>query len=368
MERSLLFTARMQSGGASTATTLACLLTVASGCYSTQTAALGGLVALPRGDSGREIVVRQGVPGVHMGPRSWVRFRRDDGTRTRWVQAGTLFVSEQAIVVPGRPVLTGALPEPTERLNWRAIQSIEVNDVDLARSAGGLVGGTGLVVLAITADAVLMLAVASVTGHGGGEGPFTRGVTELVSDQVLKRPENDPPVNPWRAPPSPRLAPVEPLVSRPLFAPSAWRRDLFLFTVGSEVGLASGTSSGAVGAIAVGVRFVHVVEVAAGVRGLPQPTFGRQRFSSVASEPFVRAGLHLDLDAARRCALVVGGEAGYLDRAAQLRLVYGFRLRPTDSLQVGFYPWNPVKAVGPAASSQPPVAAHVSLMEVSWLF
>ena len=122
------------------------------------------------------------------------------------------------------------------------------------------------------------------------------------------------------------------------------------------------------GAIAVGVRFVHVLEVEAGVRGLSQPAFGRQRFASIVSEPFVRAGLHVDLDAARRCALAVGGEAGYLDRAAQLDLVYGFRLRPADRLQVGLYPWNPVKAVGPAASSQPSVASHVSLVDVSWLF
>jgi len=161
---------------------------------------------------------------------------------------------------------------------------------------------------------------------------------------------------------------MEPVVSKPLFAPSAWRRDLVLFTVGSEVGLGSGTVSTGLGAVVVGVRLAHVLEFQGGTRGVFVPAVTQGRLPTVTSEPFVRAGLHLDIDAARRWALAVGGEAGDLRGMAQLRLIYGLRLRPTDNWQVGVYPWNPVKAIGPDRGGQQIAATHVNLMDLSWLF
>src|SRR5258708_6319346 len=133
MEQSLLFKATVQSRSAST--TMICLIFIAPGCYSTRSASLGGMVAVPKAENRQEIVVKPGVPGIHIGPRSWVRFRRNDGTRTGWCEAGALWVSGQAVVVPG-----------PERLRWQDIQAIEVNELDLARSAGGIVVGTGLVI------------------------------------------------------------------------------------------------------------------------------------------------------------------------------------------------------------------------------
>src|SRR6266404_177081 len=142
MERSLLFKATVQSRSAS----------------------MGGMVAVPKAENRQEIVVKPGVPGIHIGPRSWVRFRRNDGTRTGWCEAGALWVSGQAVVVPG-----------PEGLRWQDIQAIEVNELDLARSAGGIVVGTGLVI------AEILIGVA-------------RGALDEVSTEVLQRPPDDPSV------------------------------------------------------------------------------------------------------------------------------------------------------------------------------
>src|SRR5439155_3587902 len=51
-----------------------CCLCV-GGCYGTRNVGVAGIAPLQRGGNRREVLLSSGLMGVHIGPRSWVRFR-----------------------------------------------------------------------------------------------------------------------------------------------------------------------------------------------------------------------------------------------------------------------------------------------------
>jgi hypothetical protein len=68
----------------------------------------------------------------------------------------------------------------------------------------------------------------------------------------------------------------------------------------------------------------------------------------------------------------VGADFGATSEETRVRFLYGVRVRVTDRLQLGLYPWNPV-AVNPLTPSVPspaiaPGPSRLNLLELSWLF
>jgi hypothetical protein len=58
------------------------VLPLFASCYGTRVTSAAEISSLRRGDHGGEIVLKQGPFGVHLGPRSRVRFDLRDGSRT----------------------------------------------------------------------------------------------------------------------------------------------------------------------------------------------------------------------------------------------------------------------------------------------
>jgi hypothetical protein len=345
-----------------------CVATLA-GCYGTRSAPATRVSQLKRGGHGREIVLRQGLLGVHVGPRSWVRFALRDGSHTPWVEAGRLRVNDTVIVTTDgytQPYTGNAV---AGGLAWEDLAWIEVNDLDLGKSVVGVCAGTGAVALAATAEILLIGAIEAVTGgHVNTDLGITRGAFDAVAGQVLKRPDDDDDLE-LRA--GPTVSIMDAADALPLFSGRAHRRDLAIFTFATEGGV-DVTSSVPVGpgvaGVTVGLRLMNIFEVGVGVRSSLTAPLVTGDAIRVASTPFFRFGLHLDLDAARRVAVAVGADLGGLPGETQARFLFGVRLRLTDTLQVGIYPWNPIARsqtpdIGPAVFS----SSRMNLLELSWL-
>ncbi len=347
---------------------------MSAGCYGTRSAPATRVSALKQGGHGREIVLKQGPLGVHIGPRSWVRFALRDGRRTPWFEAGSLRVSDLMIVttdgqphpLAGAPVVGG--------LAWEDLASIEVNDLDLGKSVLGVCAGSGVVAVAATTELLLIGALEAITGgHANSDLGITRGAFDMVVGEALKRPEDAAEVNPEML----DASVDEVAKTRPLFSGRAQRRDLTIFTFAAEGGFdamptlpsdLSGGALGAVGGVAVGLRLVNIFELGLGVRSsLVAPATDAEP-ARIISTPFFRMGLHLDLDAARRVAVAVGADLGGLPGEGHARFLYGVRVRLTDRVQLGLYPWNPVGISRyTEAGQQVSSSSRLNLLELSWL-
>ena len=330
-------------------------LSVLNGCYGTRAVPVTQISSLKQGDRGREVVLASGLRGVRVGPRSWVRFRRWDGSRTPWFEARNLKVNDRFVVTAERHALEG--------LDWTSVAGVEVNELDLEESVAGITAGTAVVVMALTAEAALLLAIGAVTGGHGQvkEVGITRAALDMVAGDALKRPEQDPAAR------STLLAPTAgDLPARPLFSGAARRRDIFLLTLSSEGGIDGARTSTAVGGVTVGARFIDLFEVGWGARSSLAPPAAEGEPFRISWVPFLRFGLHLDLTAGRRVALAVGADLGGLPGQLHARLLFGIRARLTDRLQLGLYPWNPATATS-YDGIPPATTSRLNLIELSWL-
>ncbi|HVZ74746.1 MAG TPA: hypothetical protein VHJ20_20325 [Polyangia bacterium] len=334
------------------------------GCYATTSAAVDPASALRRGAQRREIVVAGGPLGAHVGPSSWLRFTLRDGARTPWLVAGRLRVND------ARVDTTGALAHPTDAppantsVAWADVASVEVNELNMPETFAGVAAGTVVVTTAAVVEVALLAIVSSAScGHVNGDLGLTRGAFEAVAGEAFQRPDDE------ETAPPPSIPTLEANEDppRPLFASEARRREVALFTFSTEAGVDAGLGPGAVGGVAAGVRLAHVFDVQLGARTSLTPTSNSPTTPAlVRSLPFVRLGLHLDLDAGRRVALAVGGDLAMSSDETRLRLLYGVRVRATDHLQIGLYPWNPVAVSTTAAPSPGP--SRLNLVELTWLF
>jgi hypothetical protein len=120
--------------------------------------------------------------------------------------------------------------------------------------------------------------------------------------------------------------------------------------------------------LAAGLRLWNVLEVGGGVAVMSHASTEtgpyRPRFS-----PFLRTGLHLDLDSRRRVAIPLMVDLGWVDRRSTARFTYGVRVRLTDRLGVGLLPWNPMSLPMVEADGQPGTrVVHMTSLEMNFVF
>jgi hypothetical protein len=348
-------------------TPTAVALCALAGCYATNAAPVTRTASLREGGHGREVVLEEGPTGTHIGPRSWVRFDLRDGSRSRWFEADKLRVNHEVVLASDGPAGAAARGLSVEGLRWDQVETVEVNDFDLGETMAGVTAGAAVIVTAATAEVLLLAALEGVTGgHVQGDLGITRAAVEAVAGEAWQRPPEHPAA---RAMTLDASAVVEPEV-RPLFSSEARRRDLVLFTVSSEAGFDAGLAPAPVAGVAAGVRIDNFLDLQLGARGALAPATADQP-ARVRDMPFLRLALHVDLDAGRRVALAVGADFGLTSEETRVRFLYGVRVRLTDRLQLGLYPWNPV-AVNAFTPSVPspgaaPGPSRLNLLELSWL-
>lgn len=347
-----------------------CLLGVVSGgCFSTRTVTAAHLGSLRAPAEGDELVLPHdsGVP-VRLSPTARVRFRRIDGTTTGWLPARRLRVD--------REMVWGSAsgdPAKVDGIRWETLAELEVNDLDFARSVAGTAGGAALVMGAALVEVIAIGLVAGITGGlvQVDEIGITRAALGEVTAHIGRRPDADESFAWERPPPDPAAAVAR---ARPLFAPSAKRRALVqvVGTVGSGVRLESTRALVPVATFAAGVRLLNVIEVGGGLRlmgdapaSVAEPAVGAgQRWTAA---PFLRLGLHVDVDAARRVAVFAGIE-GSTRGPAQLGLTCGVRWRPGGgALQLGLYPMNPLYGWEASAQRRPPHRSLATTLELAFL-
>ncbi|HVR02566.1 MAG TPA: hypothetical protein VMT47_10560 [Polyangia bacterium] len=338
-----------------------------AGCYATNTAPATRTASLRESGHGREVVLEQGPTGTHIGPRSWVRFDLRDGSRSRWFEADTLRVNHEVVLTSDGPARAPARRLFVEGLRWDQVETVEVNDFDLGETMAGVTAGSALIVTAATAEVLLLAVLESMTeGRIPRDLGITRAAVEVVAGKALQRPPEHPAA---RAMTLDASAVTEPDV-RPLFSSEARRRDLVLFTVSTEAGVDAGLAPAPVAGVAAGVRIDNFLDLQLGARGVLTPATADQ-LARLRSVPFLRLALHVDLDAARRVALAAGADFAATSEETRVRFLYGVRVRVTDRLQLGLYPWNPVavnaftpQVPGPAVAPGP---SRLNLLELSWL-
>lgn len=346
---------------------VACLVLGAGlGCYSTHGLPPAALGVLGQSGHPREILLSSGQQGrVRIGPGSLVRFHRVDGAATEWTAASNVRIAPDLIVI-------GWGPAGPQILRWQHVAGIEVNELDMGRTVVGAVGGTTLVLVAAATEVLVLGALAAMHVRVDEVG-FTRAAIEGVVSQAGRHLDGDPaaPVRPEES----DVSPEEVLTARPLFSAQARRRDLVRASLAVESGAETGLpvlepQFGLMGSL----RVLHVLELGLGMNltdpgpllttaeAATAPLAQRLRLSARG-----RVGLHLDLDMARRVALLLAEEVavspgGWVDA----RTVWGLRFRLGESWQVGLLPMNPRVAW----STREPLSrtSFASTFEVAWVF
>jgi hypothetical protein len=351
------------------------LAVVLGGCYSTRTVTAAHLSILRAAEHRADLVVGHdsGVP-VRLSPGAQVRFRRLDGTTTGWLPGSRLRVDREMIwVLPADPGARVLAPRAgVDGIRWSALAEMEVNDVDLGKTVLGTTAGGAAIVGAVGVEAVAIGLIACLTGGHLkiDELGFARAVTEVVGSKMFARPQADDSFA-AEAPPVDLKAAAE--RARPLFSPAARRRSVVRVVAGAESGatIAPGGGLLATGGLSAGLRLWSTLELAGGLRltRLEPGDAGVAADRRWRVSPFVRAGLHLDVDAGRRVAVFAGWELA----SRQLGLVGGVRWRPGGGpLQIALYPMNPLYLwEKPATSEAPAPPARRSLatmLETTFVF
>lgn len=280
---------------------------------------------------------------VRLDPRSKIRLTMVDGSRTEWMKAGQLSVTNDGWLYNG----------DRGYLYVADVDSIEIENVD------GV--STYFLTLGIVAASAIIIAVVVIAaqGSGGGSGSNTsepRIRTGSSNGRVARPPfgpalpGNDEYYGPWIDPFQPGFSfqlvgpsnrEIEPPSDAPtrLFTDGAVRRSRFapLLQVEGGYGFDRRTTGGL--SIGFGFAFSDMIEVSAGLR--LSDLAGPQRFTL----GYVRAGGNFRFDAddlvgAPIALDVAFGEDGF----AQLRVVWGMRLRFSGRFELGLLPLNPVLA------------------------
>lgn len=343
-------------------------LAAAAGCYSTQGLPAPGLAALQRSEQDREIILAAGERSrVRIRPGSLLRFHRADGASTAWAKASDVRLTPGWVVIGWGPAAPQVLP-------WERVAGVEINDLDVGRTIVGAVAGTSLVLVAAMTEGIIVGALKAVRVDVGEIG-LTRAVVAGVVAQAGRHLDDDssPPLTetPEAGPPV-----AEVLAARPLFSTEARRRDLVRASLGVDSGVEMGapllrSQVGVFGSL----RILNMLEVGAGVTMVDAdtatfdgtPTLEAPLVERVRVTGRGRVGLHLDLDAGRRFALVLAQEVGVSSGGwLDARTVWGMRFRLRDNWQLGVLPMNPrVTWTRKDVLSR---TAYATSIELVWLF
>lgn len=331
-------------------------MVVASGCYGTTTVPLAQLASVEH-----PLTAPLALPGnVRLGPRTEVRARFPDGSVTAWWPAGRLLLSDDGLVLPAarpRHLHLGVLDDDgaADAVLWRDVWSLELHNLDAARTAGAVVAAP------VAASLMLLAALGTASAIVDGEDPTPSLVlgaeVATAADAAVESADSE--ANPGYAPermPDDRVAALlaaGPSHGRgalvPLFSDRARRRDDLKLVLSGEGGITgTGTFTGGLG---LGLRLFDFVELTARVRALPfaeatlaEATADSPSLTAAAvpssSWPRLlfggRAALHVDGDGDPHSAFVLGGEflAGHLASGAELTelgLVIGPRIGIGDT-------------------------------------
>lgn len=339
-------------------------LHLSAGCYTTS--ATGGKQALRLGAGGsaREILLPNGsLTGIRVRPSSWIRLSLRDGSATRWFEARNVRVAEGMLLGHGCAARRGIECERTVMVASRDIAKIEINDFDMGDTLIGIAAGTSVVVAAAAVEACLLVALEAVTG---GRLNSDLGITRAAIEAAVKPAGRRPAETPWEeqpdtAPPDPELV----AHARPLFSRQAERRDWVRLMLSSEAGFDDARPSPSAGVVAT-LRLWNVLELGGGLRFAGQATSELENGRLVRPIPFLRYGLHLDLDARRQVAIPLLVDHGWADGGSCVRLTFGVRVRLTERFSLGIFPFNPVWSPAPDPSSTNRRLSHVTGLEAAW--
>jgi hypothetical protein len=319
--------------------------------------------------SHKRLVVKDENGGsVRLGPRSRLRFELAGGMVTEWVRARELRTSDVGVTVGTELLAT-----------WNEIRLAEIENLSGPKVLAGVV--------AVAAAVAIVAALFASKGGKSGKKSKVSGSSGSRSSRRARARRSRPvrrrhyyrhrprrarvgiaiglsvPVGtpPPRAPgPTatrsagpeevPTKASVPLAASKPLFSTTARRRSAVRFFGAGSVGTDLRETNGLVDSLAVGVRLAELVELGGGFRHMlvdhPELSASGALASTTTKTSsylgFLRAGLNIDLDAGRYVAVPVSIDVGFGDAAkVQWRLNWGLRVRPTDWLWIGIYPFSP---------------------------
>lgn len=343
---------------------LVATLHLSAGCYTTS--ATGGSQALRFGTGGnaREILLPDGtLTGIRVRPSSWIRLTLRDGGVTRWFEARNVRMAEGMLLGRGCAARRGVECERTVMVASRDIAKIEINDFHIGDTLIGIAAGTSVVVAAAAVEACLLVALEAITGgHLKSDLGITRAAIEAAVSPAGRRPSETPREDqPDAAPPDPELV----AHARPLFSRQAERRDWVRLVLSSEAGFDDAKPSPSAG-VAANLRLWNVLELGGGLRFAGQATSELERDRLVRPIPFLRFGLHLDLDARRQVAIPLLVDHGWVDGGSCVRLTVGVRVRLTERFSLGLFPFNPAWSPAPDPSSTNRHLSHVTGVEAAW--
>ncbi len=313
---------------------IACLPT-AVGCYSRDTVPAKGLAEIRAARSEEGVVFGDDGDGVRVDPNSSIRFLRSDGTWTSWRRASDLYVNDEGVYVR---VSVGGGFEATDGLRWTDVEAAEVHNLSGGKTLVGIMATTAIVAALIPIAMLtrkapdIPLRLTSTVVHvgvhasrgGGGSPQKAEGEEDVVlTDEPLGKPGYEQPTSDG---------------GRPLFDGTTRRRSKARFGAAMDYGQSfTGAKVGSFGVLGT-LRFLDFVEIGAGARWL-----GRRVGYDVV--PVARFGFHAELDPRRRFALPFSIDVGWLGPVKlHARLNFGLRIRATEHLSFGLYPFNPTYA------------------------
>jgi len=280
---------------------------------------------------------------------------------TRWFHAKDLRVADDVLLANGCAGSNGRDCGRTEVLPLNEITRVEVNDFSLGRTAGGIVLGTGAVVGSMMAEVAHLGLIEAITfGQLKVKSlGLVEGAVQAVTDEIGKRPPEDPV-------PSSTSDPDLDLIehARPLFDRTAIRQDWIRLVAAAEIGSADINPLVPMSGLSATFRLRNIIEVGGGLRMAARPLEdGGLRLQYM---PFFRVGLHLELDARRRfaipCFLDMGGVSGEF----HTRFAIGVRVRVSDRINLGLYPYNPILVSTSGGTTSTSRYAHATTLELGF--
>ena len=302
------------------------------GCYGSSTVVGAQTAALHRSEQGdgSVLVADDGSP-VRLDGDSELRFTRTDGTWTDWIGARDLLVNDDGVFLKpddDQPLVDG--------LKWSDVKSVEVKNLDR--------GETMIAVVAISAAVVGLIVVAmkskgnlplpnlnhvdfhvNASSNGGGGGGGDAAVPTPGGESVLAEPTLE----------APNASGAKDLLD------GDTRRRSVVEVVGALEGGGETTGSGLrLGTAMLALRAFDFLDFGVGARWI---SFGLVDGRQAYVLPVFRFGMHADLDAHRRIALVFGVEMGAShDVLDHVRVDWGIRCRVYDEMWLGVDPLTPI--------------------------